>query len=196
MFKQDHRLCQGIIALLLSAGVGLVHAQGGPTTSGDDKSSDKKCAALPEEERRRTEACKTAEEKRADQYQRIVKEREEREKPRHSSFLDWLHLDALWIPATSGVSSYGLVGAHMTIADIHGANVFGPPGVMLILDNDGGRLRLRPALTWGASLHLLDFRTPGSGRDAQLYLNIAKCWTTGGYQGGIDMAGLSVTWKK
>jgi hypothetical protein len=160
------------------------------------QSEGKACASLPEEKRRQTEACKTEEEKQEDAFQALVEQRADKEKPKHSSFLQWVHFDGLWVPAQSGASSYGLVGAHMTIADVKGANIFGPPGVMLVLDTRNGRQRLRPALTWGVSMHLTDFRLPGTERATQLYLNLTKCWTTGGYESGLTMAGLSVTFKQ
>jgi hypothetical protein len=183
---------------LLSIGLSCASAQTRRPKAGHDESSDKppQCDSLPEEKRRQTEECKTAEERREDEYERRLKEIAEHEKPRHSSFFHWLHLDGLWVPMSMGASTYGLVGTHMTIPDIHGANLFGPPGVMLMLDESEGHRRIRPALTWGVSFHLTDFRTPGSGRNAQLYLNLTKAWTTGDYRNGIDMAGLSVTWKK
>jgi len=160
------------------------------------QSDDKACARLPEETRRQTEACKSEAEKQEDAYQALLEERADKEKPKHSSFLQWVHFDGLWMPLQSGASSYGLIGAHMTIADVKGANIFGPPGVMLVLDSRNGKQRFRPALTWGVSMHLTDFRLPATERATQLYLNLTKCWTTGGYESGLTMAGLSVTFKQ
>jgi hypothetical protein len=152
---------------------------------------------MPEPERRRTEACKTDEERREDAYQKRLKEIAERETPSHSSFLRWMHLDALWIPTTlGGPTTFGLVGTHITVGDIKGTHVFGPPGVMLVLDDDGVSRTLRPAITWGVSVHVLDFRTPGTNRDTQLYVNLTKVWTMGGYSSSLDMVGMSFTWKK
>ena len=39
------------------------------------------------------------------------------------------------------------------------------------------------------------FRT-GSGRTVQLFVNITKVWTEGDQRNGMDMVGLSVTFKK
>jgi hypothetical protein len=59
----------------------------------------------------------------------------------------------------------------------------------------GSGRTIEPALTWGISVYLTDFRTPGL-RTSQLYLNVTKAWTMGDFHSGFDMAGLSVTWKK
>ena len=194
MFRQRIRLT------LCAAGcVLLFGAPAAPQSrEGDSQKKDEppRCESLPEEKRRQTEACKTEEEKREDAYEKLLQERADREKPKHSSFLQWLHFDGLWLPAQTGAIYYGLIGAHMTIADIKGANIFGPPGVMLLLEDHSGRRRVRPALTWGVSLHLTDFRTPGSSRPAQLYLNFTKAWTSGSYESGLALAGLSLTFKE
>jgi hypothetical protein len=46
------------------------------------------------------------------------------------------------------------------------------------------------------SVHLTQFRVPATSRNAQLFLNLARCWTMGDERTGLDMVGLSVTWKK
>lgn len=155
------------------------------------------CAKLPEAKRRVTEACKTDEERREDEYQKRVQERLDKEKPEHTSFLRWLHLDGLWAPTTLGSGTFGLVGTHMTIANVGRVNFFGPPGVMLLIENNGGSHSVRPAMTWGISVYLADFRPPGAKTQvAQLFLNLAKAQTFGDQRGGMDLAGLSITWKK
>ena len=156
----------------------------------------KYCASLGEEKRRKTDACKTEEEKREDAYQKVVQERLEREKPSHTSFLRWLHLDALWMPTTFDGSMVGLVGSHMTVANIDRLNFFGPPGVILLMQNVGGEKKIIPALTWGFSVYLADIKMPGDQRKAQVYLNLTKVWETGNQNTGMDMAGISFTWKK
>ena len=55
---------------------------------------------------------------------------------------------------------------------------------------------VRPAFTWGFSYALTDLQIPGSTRHAQLYLTLGRCWMTGGYANGLNMVGLSVTWKQ
>lgn len=154
------------------------------------------CESLPEKTRRATEACKTEEERREDEYQKLVAERLEKEKPTKTSFLKWLHVDGLWAPTTLGAGTFGMVGTHVTIANVGRVNFFGPPGVMLLLENrDGGR-SIRPAMTWGISVYLTDFKPPATDHTAQLFLNLAKAQTFGAGRTGMDLAGLSITWKK
>jgi hypothetical protein len=174
-------------------------AQDEPPTPEEDKierARIKYCASLPETKRRQADACKTEDEKREDAYQKIVQERLEKEKPSHTSFLRWLHLDTLWMPTTFDGSIVGLVGSHITVANIDRLNFFGPPGVMLLMQNVGGEKKIIPALTWGFSVYLIDLKMPGEHRQAQVYLNLAKVWETGNQTNGMDMAGISLTWKK
>jgi hypothetical protein len=154
------------------------------------------CAKLPEDRRHERRECMTEEERReADQQQRR-KEAEEKERPSHSSFLKWVHVDGMWVPTQVGASTYGLIGSHVVVANLGRVHFFGPPGVMLLLENYGNGRRIRPALSWGISLHVTDFRMPGTAQNARLFFNVAKCWTMGDQRTGMDMAGLSVTWKK
>ena len=154
------------------------------------------CDSLSEKRRRRTEECKTPEEKAEDEYQALLKARMERERAKHSSFLKWFHIDGVWVPTESGVASYGLIGAHLAVANLGRVYFYGPPGVMLLLNDTSGGHEIRPALTWGVSVYLTEFHVPGVRRPAQLFLNLSKCWTRGGYQNGLNMSGLSVTLKK
>ena len=154
------------------------------------------CAALPEGRRRERKECMTEEERREADQQRRLKEAEQRERPDHSSFLKWVHVDGMWIPTQLGASTYGLIGSHLVVANLGRVHFFGPPGVMLLLENYGNGRRIKPALSWGISLHITDFRMPGTEQNARLFFNVAKCWTMGDHRTGMDMAGLSVTWKK
>lgn len=185
-------LCVG--AMLVSAP--LLAQEAAPKAEVTPTKQERYCASLPEAKRRTTEACKTEEERREDEYQRLVAERLEKEKATHSSFLKWLHFDGLWTPTTLGSSTFGLVGSHVTIANVGRVNFFGPPGVMLLLENTGHSRSIRPAVTWGISIYLTDFRMPGQDHTSQLFLNLAKAQTVGFEGGGLDLAGLSVTWKK
>jgi hypothetical protein len=182
-------------ALLMCADLYAQDAAKPPAESAPTK-QEIECAKLSEPKRRATQACKTEEEKREDEYQKRVAERAEKEKPTHTSFLRWLHFDGLWAPTTLGSGTFGLIGTHMTIANVGRVNFFGPPGVMLLLENSGGSRHIRPAMTWGISVYLVDFRPPGSDNTARLFLNLAKAQTFGDQRGGMDLAGLSVTWKK
>jgi hypothetical protein len=161
----------------------------------DDKKLPEKCAKLTEEKRRATDECKTASERRQDDYERRMKEAEEEERPERTSFLKWLHIDGLWTTTSLGSRTYGLVGAHLAVVKIKRLYLFGPPGVMLLMNNNDSQ-RVRPALTWGLSIQLVPISLPGTSREFELYLNLVKCWTSGSSQAGMDMAGLSITWKK
>jgi hypothetical protein len=154
-----------------------------------------RCDSLPEEKRRKTEECKTDEERREDAQQKRREEAAEKEKPTHSSFWRRVHVDGLSFPTASGVAAYGIVGAHVAVANVGRVYFFGPPGVMLLLEQAGDTRRVTPALSWGFDIYLSDFRIPGTDRTAQLYVNLMKCWTTS-YQNAVDMFGLSLSWKK
>jgi hypothetical protein len=185
------------LVLILSAAVAHADQQDRqPPEQGEGTRRQIDCESLPEKTRRATEACKTEEERREDEYQKLVAQRLEKEKPTKTSFLKWLHVDGLWAPTTIGAGTFGLVGTHVTIANVGRVNFFGPPGLMLLLENrDGGRT-IRPAMTWGISVYLTDFKPLGSDHTAQLFLNLAKAQTFGAGRAGMDLAGLSITWKK
>jgi hypothetical protein len=153
------------------------------------------CTELPEEQRRKHEACLTEAERREADQQRRLKEAELKERPEHTSFLKWVHVDGMWMPTSLGASTYGLIGTHVAVANIGRVHFFGPPGVMLLLENGPEGRRIRPALSWGISFHVTDFRMPGTSNNARLFFNLAKCWTMGNQNMGLDMGGLSVTWK-
>lgn len=157
----------------------------------------KYCASLSESKRRQTDICKTEEERAEDARQQHLKEQAEKEKPTRTSFLQRMHLDGLWIPTSTGVGQYGLIGTHLDVASIGRVHLFGPPGMMMVLERaeDGG-WRVRPELTWGVSLYLSDVRFPGSKHHAQLFFNLTKAWSATNFQTGRDMAGLSLSWKK
>jgi hypothetical protein len=154
------------------------------------------CASLPEETRRQTEICKTPSEQRIDDQERRRKEAEERERPTHTSFLRKFHLDGLWVPTSIGSGQYGLIGTHLDVAALGRVHLFGPPGMMLVLQHEEGKWSVHPALTYGVSIYMTDVRLPGATRSAQLYFNLAKSWSAGNFQIGRDLAGLSLSWKE
>src|SRR5688572_28810602 len=90
--KTSLPLCLGV--LLVSANA-FAQNPVTPPEQGAQTKEESYCASLPEKQRRATEKCKTEEERREDDYQRRVAERLEREKPRRTSFLKWLHVDGL-----------------------------------------------------------------------------------------------------
>jgi hypothetical protein len=120
----------------------------------------------------------------------------QKEGSKRTAFLKWVHLDGLWVPPSNHVDQIGLIGTHLAIANIGRLYLYGPPGVMLIRQRNGGEWMFRPAFTWGFSFYLMDFRMPGSTQTMQLFANVTKVWTQGDERNGIDMVGLSVTWKK
>jgi hypothetical protein len=185
-----------IALLILMFAVPYAGAQERNPSTPSDQDRPVKCDSLSEKRRRQTEECKTPEEKAEDAYQALLKKRLDEEKKKHSSFLKWFHVDGVWVPTESGASSYGLIGAHLAVANLGRVYFYGPPGVMLLVNNTKGGHEFRPALTWGVSVYLTDFHVPGVRRPAQLFLNLSKAWTRGGYQNGLNMSGLSVTWKK
>jgi len=155
------------------------------------------CALLPDDEAESREDCRADAKRREEEQRRREQAAAEKERPRRSSFLRWMHLDGMWMPtSSSGSGTYGLVGAHVTVANLGRVNFFGPPGVMLLMwPGEHGDRRFQPALTWGFSIRLIDFRFPGATDNARLFANLAKCWTGTDSRLGLDMAGLSLTWK-
>lgn len=128
-------------------------------------------------------------------------ERLDREKPARTSFFDRVHLDLLGAPPEIGGTSglVGLVGAHVTIAEIGRLHLFGPPGVMVAMQSiDGdrsGRWRAVTALNWGVSVRLVEFRLSDASRRTVMFLNLTKIWTWGDFDRGMDFVGLSFAWK-
>jgi len=132
---------------------------------------------------------------RGQQAQRLAQSSEIRS-PKHTSFSTWLHADALWVPASTGNDALGLIGGHLTVANVGRMYFFGPPGVMLVRVPSADGTKFSPAFTWGFSFYLIDFHPPGSRHTAQLFVNLTKVWTQGDVRMGMDMGGLSVSWKK
>ena len=113
-----------------------------------------------------------------------------------AKFLKWVKVDAAWMPGQLDAGFYGVIGMHVAVAKVGRLYVFGPPGVMLVVQDTGEGRILRPAFTWGFSYALTEVRIPSTRRNAQLYLTLGRCWVTGSYSNGLNMVGLSVTWKE
>jgi hypothetical protein len=113
-----------------------------------------------------------------------------------SMFLRWLNVDGMWVPTASGNGVIGIVGAHLAVFNIGRTYFYGPPGVLVIREETPTGIQVRPGYTWGLGFFITDFRFPGTSQQAHLFLNIAKVWTQGTYENGLDMGGLSITWKK
>jgi hypothetical protein len=161
----------------------------------DDKERrETPCSEMAEDERRETTRCMTDAELRQADYEKLQREREERERSTRTSFLKWIHVDGLWTATEFNRRSFGLIGTHVAVMEFGRLHLYGPPGVMLVMERSGESWRARPGLTWGLSVHLTDVTMPGSQKRAGLYLNLAKLWTTGNFRNGRDMIGLSMTW--
>jgi hypothetical protein len=121
----------------------------------------------------------------------------QRETSPRTLFRKWVHLDVMWIPPSNNLDAFGLIGTHLAIANIGRLYIYGPPGVMLLRQRHGAEWMLRPAFTWGFSFYLTEFSIPGwEGQSAQLFANVTKVWTEGDQRNGIDMVGLSLTFRK
>jgi hypothetical protein len=136
-------------------------------------------------------------------YQQKVAKQLQVDEPKHTTFLERLHLDAGWTFLHSGNRAFGLVGMHVTLIDIGGkVHLYGPPGVILIAHPSGGGWKYKPGYTWGISIDLFTFDIPGTKQKALAHMNFAKVWMFGKAdtntirEQGMDFGGLSLTWKK
>jgi len=156
------------------------------------------CDWMSEATRRLTSSCSRLRSDDADELRRGEPQRQTAEPSGFSfaSFLKYLHTDVLWTPSETGAGLQGLVGVHLVVANIGRVHFFGPPGVMLVTQNTSTGKMVRVASTWGTSIYLLDFRLPGSRQAGQLFVNLGKAWTSGDQRTGINMIGLSATWRK
>jgi len=164
-----------------------------PTTTRAQDRSKPVCEPKAEKETP-DETCVDPNEDPADALRRqILKERMEAEKGKSKSkFFEKVHVDGLWMPGQSDSNFFGVVGTHITVIEMGRVHLFGPPGVM-VLRTEG---KIRTALTWGFSLYLTEFRMPGSTQRLALFGDFARAWTFGDYRTGMDMAGLSVAWRR
>ena len=187
------RVAVAMCVALLSAAP--VLAQGTPSKEVERLKALKAfCESLNEDLRKQISECRALEDP---DYWELLLQRAEEEVPSRSRFLRWIHLDGPWVPMSNGMRAYGIVGMHVVVAQLGGRLfVFGPPGAMLVAQKNSGGWSVRPAMTWGMSFHLKDFRVPGTPREAQLFVNFARAWVSGSRQNAMDMIGLSVTWKK
>jgi hypothetical protein len=124
-----------------------------------------------------------------------------RREARKTSFLDRVHLDVLGMPPQVGdLSMVGIVGGHITIAEVGRVHFYGPPGVMVVArspdSSESRRWTASTAFTWGVSIRLTDFHMGNTPRRTTLFLNLTKVWVFGGLNSGTDFVGLSFAWKK
>src|SRR5262245_22680132 len=114
----------------------------------------------------------------------------------HTSFLRWLHTDVMWVPTESGNATYGLIVVHLAVARIGGLDIQGPPGVILLRQRTEDGWMLRPGMTWGLSFRLTDFELPHFKRAVTMYANLSRVWTGGDSRMSMNLAGISLTWKR
>jgi hypothetical protein len=128
--------------------------------------------------------------------------RADREKPERSSFLSRLHLDGLWVNPSDHGRTFGLLGSHITLVDVGRVQVFGPPGVLLVLVPTGsGSREIRVGYTWGVSIRLMDLRLLAPTRNATLFVSVTKCWMAGSgaqttLDPAVDLVGFSLAPRK
>ena len=189
------RIRAAVIAIALSTSAAPSWAQGTPSKEVERLKALKAfCDSLDEEQRKQTPECRGLDDP---EYWQTLLARAEEESSSRTRFLRWVHLDGPWMPMSTSTKVYGIVGVHVAVAQIgKRLFIFGPPGAMIVAESNGQSWRVRPALTWGMGVHLRDFKVPGTTRDAQLFVNFARAWMSGTAQNGLDMIGVSVTWKK
>ena len=122
--------------------------------------------------------------------------------PIHSRFLSRVHLDMLATQSNMGARVYGVIGAHLSLVDMGRVQLYGPPGVMMMMvPTDHGGHRVSFGYSWGASVRLADLRLGGAIKNATLFLNVSKVWMgtserSANDQGGYDLIGFSISPRK
>jgi hypothetical protein len=133
----------------------------------------------------------------------VTREAEEGDDTR-SRFPERIHLDMGWtVTQIGGRTPVGLLGIHLTLLEVGRVAFYGPPGFLLVLwPDESGDRTLKPAYSWGVSIRLKEFGVPSTEQRAILHLNVSKVWVTGianagsSSTTGLDMAGLSLSWKR
>ena len=163
------------------------------------------CGDLPTDEAGLVDACARLSEWRDDvatsRFRRDnVRARGQREHQTRTSWLQHIHLDALWPIGADFRSSIGVVGTHATM-EIHGRlQVFLAPGLMMLnLPSATGRA-WTPAVDYGLAYRLGRFTIPGTSTRATAHINLAKAWViadvAGVGNGTVDLAGFSFTFAR
>ena len=122
------------------------------------------------------------------------------ERDPHASFWKHVHLDAGWGSMDYRMSTYGLVGVHVTLPEIaKRVQIYVPPGVLLssMPDGHGGRA-LQPAATVGVSIKMFSFQFP-QNKEGTAFFNVAKAYVINrpssmDMNGAVDLMGLSFSW--
>ena len=120
-----------------------------------------------------------------------------RERPKKTKWLERIHLDGPWSAAQWPSSVYGVIGGHLAMEVEDRFEVFLSPGILLLAFSDGTSQK-QWSLAWdyGIGIRLFDFKVPNLTRTATLHFNLAKAWTLDGLVAGLDVMGLSVTFKQ
>ncbi|HTL39351.1 MAG TPA: hypothetical protein VL306_00860 [Methylomirabilota bacterium] len=120
-----------------------------------------------------------------------------------SWFLRNLHLDVAWTPLDNRATFHGVLGMHLTLAQIGDRVFLFGPGVLVVVNRIGVHQKeFRVGNTWGMSIRLKDFRFPGTLKSAGLFLNIANLRLPqvtdllAQSQDGVSVLGLSIAFRK
>ena len=122
--------------------------------------------------------------------------------PKHTAFLSRVHIDVLATQSNTGSRLYGVIGGHISLVDMGRVQVYGPPGVMMMMvPTENGGHRVTFGYSWGASVRLADLRLRSAMKNATLYLNVSKVWMGSSErlandQRGYDMVGFSISPRK
>ncbi len=112
-----------------------------------------------------------------------------------------VHLDGMWTNSSnSKLRFYGVVGTHLTLAHVNRFDIWGAPGlILMILPN--GQVRLMS--TMGVDIFLGQVKVPFLDGERAIYLTFAKVYNAGDQlkvfhnrDVGKTMVGLSVTWVR
>jgi len=110
-----------------------------------------------------------------------------------------LHYDGMWTNSQNGPRVYGLVGTHLTLAQMGRWYFWGPPGVLLLKQPDG---RTDVRITLGVDFLVGDLPI-GYGRRLPIYVSVAKAMDKHemralqhNINAGMDMVGLSISLRR
>ena len=110
-----------------------------------------------------------------------------------------LHYDGLSTNGQRGPRAYGLVGTHLTLAQMGRWYFWGPPGVLVLKQPDG---RTVVRITLGVDFRIGDLPI-GHGRRLPIFVSVAKAMNQQemralqrNINSGTDMVGLSITLRR
>jgi hypothetical protein len=116
----------------------------------------------------------------------------------HTVIWELVNLDVMYAATSIGSPVRAPIGVHVGFPIGDRVRLFAAPGAILLCVE--GFSNCRPAYDYGVGIRLFDFHMPGFDRTASAHLNLAKAWIlgapTGATQGGIDIAGFSIAFKR